>query len=433
MAADTPRAYLERCIERIEALEPAVMAFAFLNLDRARKAADESGARYKSGQPLSAVDGMPVGIKDLIETYDMPTEYGSELFRGHQPMTDAASRPRVAPGRRGAGRQDRHGVLRRRRSGAHAQSVRHPPHAGRLVERHRRGGRLAHAAGRARHPRARLDHPAGELLRRLCAEAHLRRDQPPGLVLDGLQHGPSRRVRRHAVRHVDHGAHHREPRRRRSVASRPLRRDRAAGAAQARAAHPSRHRRLAGRRARRQGCSSRLISRGSLTQASRSSPAATIRRSRPTRPRTPARRSSGPISTASRCTGRCCNTASATATRCRRACSRASRMARTSPRRPIAPRWPSATNSGRCTTNWRSAPTASSRCRRPAPARSAWTRAAPIFNEASSVLGAPAINLPLLAVDRAPLGVQLLGRWHEDERLTAAARWLAETHFGNPA
>ena len=89
--ADTPRAYLERCVERIEALDPAVMAFAFLNLERARKAADESGARYKSGKTLSAIDGMPVGIKDLIETYDMPTEYGSELFRGHQPMTDAAS------------------------------------------------------------------------------------------------------------------------------------------------------------------------------------------------------------------------------------------------------------------------------------------------------------------------------------------------------
>jgi Asp-tRNA(Asn)/Glu-tRNA(Gln) amidotransferase A subunit family amidase len=56
-----------------------------------------------------------------------------------------------------------------------------------------------------------------------------------------------------------------------------------------------------------------------------------------------------------------------------------------------------------------------------------------IFNEASSILGAPAINLPLLAVDQAPLGVQLLGRWHEDERLTAVARWLAETHFGNLA
>ena len=215
-ARDTPRAYLERCIERIEALEPAVMAFAFLNLERARQAADESGARYKAGRPLGAVDGMPVGIKDLIETYDMPTEFGSELFK-RPPADDRCSlRPRVAAGRRGAGRQDRHGVLRRRRSGAHAQSVRHAPHARRLVERHRRRGGVADAAGGARHPRARLDHPAGELLRHLCAQADVRRDQPARLVLDGLQHGPSRRVRRNAVRHVDHGALHRQRGRRRS-------------------------------------------------------------------------------------------------------------------------------------------------------------------------------------------------------------------------
>jgi Asp-tRNA(Asn)/Glu-tRNA(Gln) amidotransferase A subunit family amidase len=89
--SDTPRAYLERCIETIEKLEPEVKAFAFLNLDRARKAADESGQRYKKGQPLSPVDGMPVGIKDLIETADMPTEFGSDLFRGYQPIRDAAS------------------------------------------------------------------------------------------------------------------------------------------------------------------------------------------------------------------------------------------------------------------------------------------------------------------------------------------------------
>jgi Asp-tRNA(Asn)/Glu-tRNA(Gln) amidotransferase A subunit family amidase len=56
-----------------------------------------------------------------------------------------------------------------------------------------------------------------------------------------------------------------------------------------------------------------------------------------------------------------------------------------------------------------------------------------IFNEASSILGAPALNLPLLAVDEAPVGIQLLGRWHSDESLTALGRWLAEVHFGKPA
>jgi Asp-tRNA(Asn)/Glu-tRNA(Gln) amidotransferase A subunit family amidase len=89
--SDTPRKYLERCVEMIEAREAEVMAFAFLNLENARKAADQSGERYKAGRPLSPVDGMPIGIKDLIETADMPTEYGCELFRGNRPIRDAAS------------------------------------------------------------------------------------------------------------------------------------------------------------------------------------------------------------------------------------------------------------------------------------------------------------------------------------------------------
>ena len=37
------------------------------------------------------VDGMPIGVKDLIETVDMPTEYGSELFKNNRPIRDAAS------------------------------------------------------------------------------------------------------------------------------------------------------------------------------------------------------------------------------------------------------------------------------------------------------------------------------------------------------
>lgn len=87
---DTPRAYLERCLETIDKLEPAVKAWAHLDLAGARKRADQSTARYKAGKPLSPVDGMPMGIKDLIETCDMPTEYNCDLFRGNQPIRDAA-------------------------------------------------------------------------------------------------------------------------------------------------------------------------------------------------------------------------------------------------------------------------------------------------------------------------------------------------------
>ena len=58
----------------------------------------------------------------------------------------------------------------------------------------------------------------------------------------------------------------------------------------------------------------------------------------------------------------------------------------------------------------------------PGPGPISMDQGSAVFNEASSILGAPAINVPLLAVEQAPLGVQLLGRWHNDESLTAVAR-----------
>ena len=89
--SDTPRAYLERCIATVGEREPVVKAMASLNLDSARMAADVSTKRWAEGQPLSAIDGMPVGIKDLLETVDHPTEMGCEAFRGNFPKRDNAA------------------------------------------------------------------------------------------------------------------------------------------------------------------------------------------------------------------------------------------------------------------------------------------------------------------------------------------------------
>jgi Asp-tRNA(Asn)/Glu-tRNA(Gln) amidotransferase A subunit family amidase len=88
---DTPRAFLERCLERIEAREKDVLAFVVTAFDRARKEADASTARWKAGTQLSTVDGMPIGVKDVIETADMPTGMGSPLFTGWQSGRDSAS------------------------------------------------------------------------------------------------------------------------------------------------------------------------------------------------------------------------------------------------------------------------------------------------------------------------------------------------------
>ncbi|MDP7345340.1 MAG: amidase, partial [Alphaproteobacteria bacterium] len=62
-----------------------------LNQDEARQAADVSTARWQAGRPLSAIDGMPIGIKDLLETRDMPTEMGCEAYRGNFPKRDNAA------------------------------------------------------------------------------------------------------------------------------------------------------------------------------------------------------------------------------------------------------------------------------------------------------------------------------------------------------
>ncbi len=89
--ADSPRAVLEECLHGVAEWEPKVGAFTVMDATAARSAADASTARWKSGRPLSAIDGMPVGVKDMIDTGDMPTGMGSPLYDGYTPRFDAAS------------------------------------------------------------------------------------------------------------------------------------------------------------------------------------------------------------------------------------------------------------------------------------------------------------------------------------------------------
>src|SRR5713101_2737246 len=89
--SDSPREFLERCLADISTLEPKIGAFVHLNINGARVAADQASARWREGRPLSKIDGMPIGIKDIIETADMPTEQGSPLFVGWRSARDAAS------------------------------------------------------------------------------------------------------------------------------------------------------------------------------------------------------------------------------------------------------------------------------------------------------------------------------------------------------
>lgn len=88
---DTPRALLERGLERLAAAEAQVQAFVCLDLSSARAAADASGARWREGRPLSLVDGLPLAVKDCFDVQGFPTRVNSALFADAPPARfDAA-------------------------------------------------------------------------------------------------------------------------------------------------------------------------------------------------------------------------------------------------------------------------------------------------------------------------------------------------------
>ena len=78
------------CLDRIAAREPEVKAFAHIDPEHALIQARAADAARKSGKGVGPLNGLPVGIKDIIDTADMPTQNGCEFFKGRQPDTDAA-------------------------------------------------------------------------------------------------------------------------------------------------------------------------------------------------------------------------------------------------------------------------------------------------------------------------------------------------------
>lgn len=81
----TAEGWLKSCFERIDARENAVLAWEYLDRDGALKHAQ---AIDKSGNG-GIVAGMPFGVKDIIDTADMPTSYASPIHKDHLPRRDA--------------------------------------------------------------------------------------------------------------------------------------------------------------------------------------------------------------------------------------------------------------------------------------------------------------------------------------------------------
>lgn len=97
-AAETARAIAEgrttseaavgACLARIAEREETVRAWAFLDPDLALA---QARARDEAATPVGPLHGVPVGIKDIFDTADMPTEMGSPIYAEHRPAADAAA------------------------------------------------------------------------------------------------------------------------------------------------------------------------------------------------------------------------------------------------------------------------------------------------------------------------------------------------------
>jgi Asp-tRNA(Asn)/Glu-tRNA(Gln) amidotransferase A subunit family amidase len=86
----TSEELVQACLERIRALEPKVQAWTFLDEEHALAQARALDERKRNGENLGALHGVPVGLKDIIDTADMPTENGTVLHQGRTPREDAA-------------------------------------------------------------------------------------------------------------------------------------------------------------------------------------------------------------------------------------------------------------------------------------------------------------------------------------------------------
>lgn len=77
------------CLERCRAVEPEVQAWAFLDHDYALAQARAADQWKREGHPIGPLHGVPVGLKDIIDTADYPTENGTVLHQGRTPSRDA--------------------------------------------------------------------------------------------------------------------------------------------------------------------------------------------------------------------------------------------------------------------------------------------------------------------------------------------------------
>jgi len=82
--------FVEACLARIREVDGQVQAWTFLDPDHALAQARAADEWRLQGRPTGLLHGVPVGVKDIFDTADMPTENGSVLYAGRTPSRDAA-------------------------------------------------------------------------------------------------------------------------------------------------------------------------------------------------------------------------------------------------------------------------------------------------------------------------------------------------------
>ena len=90
-ASFTSEELTQACLDRIAEREETVRAWAYLDPDYALKHARKSDEMRRSGMPIGSLHGVPVGVKDIFDTQDMPTEDGTALHAGRQPGQNATA------------------------------------------------------------------------------------------------------------------------------------------------------------------------------------------------------------------------------------------------------------------------------------------------------------------------------------------------------
>jgi Asp-tRNA(Asn)/Glu-tRNA(Gln) amidotransferase A subunit family amidase len=88
--AITSEELVEACLARVRAADREIQAWVFLDPEHALAQAREADRWRRLGRPTGPLHGVPVGIKDIFDTADMPTEHGSPVYAGHTPSDDAA-------------------------------------------------------------------------------------------------------------------------------------------------------------------------------------------------------------------------------------------------------------------------------------------------------------------------------------------------------